>query len=167
MFEIAIRKPRKQLKHILADLKASIYGLFLLAFKYHGEPPDRKDFNMLLLAFSILLTLDFMMMINFLVEIVSPTKNGESSYTNWGWAFIFVYFGLPIVAPLLGFFSALWKDVNLMKELSNINALMMVFNIPLSILSCLSSQADPTFILLFGFFMIVKMAMSIVSGKIR
>mmetsp|Transcript_41315 Transcript_41315/g.62935 ORF Transcript_41315/g.62935 Transcript_41315/m.62935 type:complete len:342 (-) Transcript_41315:60-1085(-) len=165
-FEIAIRKPRKKWKHAYAQAWADVYGTFLMAFKYHGEPPDRKDYNIILLVFSMLLTLDVVMVINFFVEIMTPGEE-DFSYDKWGWAFLFVYFGLPIAAPIVGFVGAMWKDPEVMKEMSNLNSIMLTFNIPLAVLSSIVTGGDPVFLLMFAFFTLLKMGISIISGKIR
>lgn len=39
-FELAIRKPRRKWKHLITRARASLYGIFLLLMKHHGQPPS-------------------------------------------------------------------------------------------------------------------------------
>ena len=86
----------------------------------------------------MMLTLDLILLTKLLIEILSPSP-GETTFKDWGWVFLLVYPGLPIISPVLAFFSALRKDADLMKEMINVNSVILTVNLPLSIIGCLAS----------------------------
>ena len=112
------------------------------------------------------LALDLMVTVYILLEIFRSNDNLEN-YDSFGWAFMNVYFGLPILSPLLQYFGAFTTDIELLKEASNFNAYVNLVNIPLSIFACWLTEGDIIYIMIFLFLMLIKMALSTVSGKVR
>ena len=54
-----------------------------------------------------------------------------------------------------------------MKTMSNMNSLMIIINIPLVVLGMWFARDDPVYYLLLALFVIIKMAISASSAKIR
>ena len=84
-FELAIRKPRRKLKHKFTRVRAQMYGLYLLLMKHFGSPTKSNDLNMVFALFAAVLTLDIMLLVNYTYHIFMPKDN----FNQFGWAFFF------------------------------------------------------------------------------
>uniref|UniRef100_A0A7S3J0L4 Uncharacterized protein n=1 Tax=Strombidium inclinatum TaxID=197538 RepID=A0A7S3J0L4_9SPIT len=90
-FEVAIRKPRKKVKHLMAELYAQCYGVYLLLVKHHGSPAERRDILKTLLFFSMALALDLLVTIYIMLEIFK-VEDDSNNYDTFGWVFMDFYF---------------------------------------------------------------------------
>lgn len=90
------------------------YGFYLLFMKNHGTPPKSKDITGVLMLYSMLLTLDLLLLSNITLEIFSPIDDYEN-FRNFGWVFFFVYFGVPYLAPIVGLIAAVKKSDSMMR----------------------------------------------------
>lgn len=163
-FELAIRKPRRKTKHQIVKIRSYIYGIYLLFFKHIGNPPDYRDSTWFLVAYSFVLTLDFMLLSNFFLHIILPITN----FWKFGWTFCLVFFGLPFIAPFLAFYSALTGSIQGMKSLGNVNSYIILCNIPLTMLLSLimNNHDTPSNLLMLTLMIAVKIGMSGISAKV-
>jgi len=138
-FEIAIRKPRNKAKHIVTKIRASFYGLFLLLVKHHGKPPTGHDLTGYFVFMAAIVGLDIMVLINFTYHIFLPPTNFE----KFGFAFFFLYPLIPILSPIFAITSAVVGSPTMLRTVGNLNATMIMFNIPLTMLFAYQAQDDP------------------------
>jgi hypothetical protein len=117
-------------------------------------------------VFSLLISLDYFFLFSISLDIFSPVE-GYENFNDFGWIFFLVYFGSPYIAPVLGVIAAMRKSEELMRLMVNLNAITVVFNVQLSILGCLIRRSDPVYILTFLLYALMKISISIVSGKVR
>lgn len=162
-FELSIRKPRKKCKHHIATLKGQIHAVFLLLMKQQGSSPKSKDLTMFFVLYACVLALDFMLLLNYTLHIFMPASN----FVRFGWAFFFCIFGVPYISPLVAFAAAFLGSPKLMKTMSNMNAYEIMVNIPLVALVGYLQDDDPVYLLLLSFMILVKMALSATSAKVR
>jgi hypothetical protein len=71
--------------------------------KHHGSPTNSKDLYMVFALFAGFLTVDVLLLINFTLHIFIPVTN----FSKFGWAFFFIFFGIPYFSPLIAFVAAL------------------------------------------------------------
>ena len=109
-FELAIRKPRRKIKHLITRFRAWIYGIYLLLMKHHGSPTNTKDLNVIFALFAGVLTVDILLLINFTLHIFLPVTN----FYEFGWAFFFVFFGIPYFSPIIALIAALTGNNHLL-----------------------------------------------------
>jgi hypothetical protein len=162
-FELSIRKPRKKCKHYIARAKGQVYAIFLLLMKQQGSSPKSKDLTMFFVLYACVLALDFMLLLNYTLHIFMPGSN----FIRFGWAFFFFIFGVPYISPVVAFAAAFLGSPRLMKTMSNMNAYEIMVNIPLVAFVGYLQDDDPVYLLLLSFMMLVKMALSATSAKVR
>jgi len=83
-----------------------------------------------------------------------------------GWPFLFVYLGVPYISPLLAIVSAWTASYNLIKTMGNLNAIMIMFNIPLTVLLSWKNGEDPIYYLVLFLMMAMKVMISVLSSKV-
>jgi len=112
----------------------------------------------------MVLTFDLMVLIDFFMHLLIPVTN----FYKFGWAFCFVYFGIPFIAPFMAFYGALRGSVPALKALGNVNSCIILYNIPLTIfLTWINHDHDtPYNILVLVFMVAIKIGMSGVSAKV-
>jgi hypothetical protein len=162
-FELAIRKPRNKLKHKFTSFRSSVYGIYLLLMKHHGSPTKSKDFNLVFILYSALVAIDAMVLFDYTMHIFTPIIH----YEEFGWAFFWFYFGVPYFSIILAMASAYTGNHELMKLMGNMNSIMIVFNIPLTILMSALNNEDPVYYLVLVFMVLLKVMISGLSAKIR
>jgi len=101
-FELAIRKPRRKLKHKWNSCRTCLYGTYLLMMKSHGAPPNTKDLSLYFMIYSTILAIDILLLINFTFHMFI----GRDHFKNFGWVFMFVLFGVPYFSPLFAIMGA-------------------------------------------------------------
>ena len=94
------------------------------------------------------------------------TKN-KLKLCQFGQAFIWFKFGVPYFSPLLAIASAYTGSNDLMKLMGNMNSIMIVCNIPLTILISYLNNEDPLYFLVLIFMIVLKVIISGLSAKIR
>lgn len=162
-FELAIRKPRNQCKHYFTRFRAFLYGLFLMFVRQTGSHPNVKDLTPWFVTYSAVMSLDFLMLINYSLHVFIPATN----FQRFGWAFVVWVTGAPYIAPILGFCAAFQGDVRMMQVASKFHSYTIVFNIPLSAVISYFARDDPVFFLELAAMVLIKMALSATSSKIR
>jgi len=110
-FELAIRKPRRKLKHKITAIRAKIYSIYLLLMKHHGTPPASKDLSIIFALYSAVVALDLLLLLNYTFHIFIPMN----SYYSFGWIFVLVFPGVPYISPILALISAFMGSEHLMK----------------------------------------------------
>lgn len=110
-FELAIRKPRRKVKHQITRLRAWMYGVHLLLMKHFGSPTRSNDLNIVFALFAATLSMDIMVIVNYTYHLFLPMSN----FTSFGWAFFFVWFGIPYLSPLIAFIAAFVGSDSLLK----------------------------------------------------
>jgi len=90
-----------------------------------------------------------------------------TNFFHFGFLFIFFVLGVPYFSPALALVASFKGRVDLMRTMSNMNSLMIYINIPLVVLGMWWSEDDPVYFLLLAIFVIIKMAISASSAKIR
>jgi hypothetical protein len=131
--------------------------------KHHGSPTKAKDFNLVFIMYSALIAIDAMVLFDYTMHIFIPVKH----YEQFGWAFIWFYFGVPYFSLLLAVVSAYTGSHELMKLMGNMNSIMIVFNIPFTILVSAMNGEDPLYYLVLLFMVVLKVLISGLSAKIR
>mmetsp|Transcript_20507 Transcript_20507/g.31213 ORF Transcript_20507/g.31213 Transcript_20507/m.31213 type:complete len:122 (+) Transcript_20507:871-1236(+) len=121
----------------------------------------------MLMMFSLLLTIDVIMLVSLLIDIFMVEDGVMGNFTSFGWAFLFIYFAVPVIAPMLTFMAAITRDPYMMKEMGNLNAICISVNIPLAMGACLLMNDDPAYVLSLLFYMMIKILVATVSAKIR
>jgi hypothetical protein len=162
-FELAIRKPRNKFKHKITAVRASLYSIYLLLMKHHGSPTKSKDFNSVFVLYSCLVAIDCMVLINYTLHIFLPFRH----FQQFGWAFFWFYFGVPYFSPILALLSAYTGNLEMMKTMGNMNSLMIMFNIPLTIFVSVLCKEDPIYYLALIFMVMLKVLISGLSAKVR
>lgn len=122
-----------------------------------------KDLNWVFTLYSAVLALDLMMLINFTMHIFTPAEN----YDKFGWAFLFVFFGVPYLAPFFAIIAAITGDSTLMKTMGNLNSIAIIFNIPLTMLLSIINGDDAVYLLLLTLMICSKIALSALGAKVR
>lgn len=158
-----MRKPRRKCKHKVNSCRTCLYGTYLLFMKHHGAPPSTKDLTSYFMLYSTILALDIMLLINFTFHCLMPMTN----FAAFGWAFMFVLVGVPYLSPIFAIASACSGSQSLMKTSGNFNTVMIVFNIPATLLCCFFFHDDALYILLLVMMLLVKSALSATGAKIR
>lgn len=161
-FELAIRKPRRKLKHKITNFRSWLYGIYLLLIKYHGKPPARREIWPYLVVYSAVVAIDIVLLFNFTLHLFLPMSN----FTSFGWAFFFVYFAIPYLSPIFAIISAVVGSVSMMKQVGNLNAFVVCYNIPITMFLALNNNDDPQYILLLLLMVAAKIALSGISAKI-
>jgi len=141
-FELAIRKPRRKAKHHFNKLRTCIYGTYLLFAKHHGSPPATKDLNSFFILYACILAIDILLLVGFTYHCFTPTAH----FQTFGWAFMFLHFGVPFFAPLCAMLSVCFGSQSLMKTSGNLNSMMMLFNIPITIILLIINDDDLIYI---------------------
>lgn len=118
---------------------------------------------MFFVLYACALALDVMLLLNYTLHIFAPASN----FTRFGWAFFFCILGVPYFSPLLAFAAAYFGSPKLMKTMSDMNAYEIAVNIPLVALVAHLQDDDPVYLLLLSFMILVKMALSATSAKVR
>jgi hypothetical protein len=161
-FELAIRKPRTKPKHIVTKIRAFFYGIFLLLVKHHAKPPTRHDLTVFFVLMSAIVGLDIMVLINFMYHIFLPPTNFE----HFGFAFFFLYPFIPLLSPIFTILACILGSPTLLRTVGNLNATMVLFNIPLTMIFAYNSNDDPQYLLLLLFMIFIKVAISGISAKV-
>ena len=81
--------------------------------------------------------------------------------------FVLFVLGAPYFSPALAMIASFKGRVDLMRTMSNMNSLMIYINIPLVVLGMWFTGDDPVYFLLLAFFVLIKIAISASSAKIR
>lgn len=89
------------------------------------------------------------------------------NFTRFGWVFAFFVFGVPYAAPGLAFTAAFLGNSTMMKAMSNLNSYEILVNIPLVTLVSAAQGDDPVYFLLLCLMVLIKMALSATSAKVR
>ena len=161
-FELAIRKPRRKWKHYITRIRAYLYGVFLLLMKHHGKPPARQDVTIFLVVLAGVLGFDVLLLANFCFHISLPPSN----FAAFGWAFVLTYPLVPFLSPLMAIAAAITGSPNLLKSVGNLNATMILVNLPLTVLLAYLNHDDPQYLLMLTLMAFVKVAISGVTAKV-
>lgn len=161
-FELAIRKPRRKLKHYYLSMKGFLYGIYLMLMKHHGGPPYSHEINYWLIAYSLILSLDIMVFSNYCIHMITPMQN----FYHFGWAFVLIYFMLPYLSPICAIVAAITGSPELMRSYGNMNALIVLVNIPLTTALGFYYEDDLVNLLLLSAMVFIKISLSWVSSKV-
>mmetsp|Transcript_41110 Transcript_41110/g.62472 ORF Transcript_41110/g.62472 Transcript_41110/m.62472 type:complete len:177 (+) Transcript_41110:4219-4749(+) len=131
--------------------------------KHHGTPPASKDLSLIFAAYSAIVSLDLLLLLNYTFHLIIPMQN----FWEFGWIFSFVFFGVPYIAPVLALFSSMLGSESLMKHVGNLNAIAICFNIPLVLGLSLWKEDDPIYAVTLFAMIFVKVIMSMLSAKVR
>jgi len=137
-------------------------GCFLLCMNHHGSPTASKDLNSYFIFYSIVLSLDITVLINFTFHCFL-----FGNFSKFGWVFVFVLAGVPYYAPIFAIVSAFTGDANLLRITGNMNSMSICFNYFLSFLAMLFLHDDAEYLLMIVFMVLVKSVLSFLSAKIR
>lgn len=128
--ELVLQKDRKRCKHNCARTKSVFYSMWILLFKMHGMPPVH-GLNLWFLGFAMAIAFELLVTAVFLLHILHPLSN----IIEFGLPFLLVLPGLTIVAPLWGLLGTVMGSASMLKTYSNLNATMVMFNYPLTIVA--------------------------------
>lgn len=151
------------MKHRFTAFRSSLYGFYLLLMKHQGSPTKSKDFNLIFILYSALIAIDCLVLFNYSLHIFIPI----SHYEQFGWAFFWFYFGVPYFSPMLALASAYTGNLEMIKIMGNMNSMMIMFNIPLTIVMSIIWDEDPLYYLVLIFMVMLKVAISALSAKVR
>lgn len=160
--EIAIMKEESSCTSFTNRLRSAIYSSWILLFKYHGKPPG-NTLNFWFLLFSGALAAEIMLTAVFLLHISSPSSN----FWSFGIPFLLILPGLPVLAPLTGFFAVLTGSPQLLKTLSSMNSTMVLVNYPLTLALLLLTGQPPYYTALLLMLTLNKVALSLFGSKVR
>lgn len=118
-FELAIRKPRKKLKHKFTSFRSYVYSVYLLLMKHHATPPLTDNLTPFFVSYAAVLSIDILLLINFTLHLFLPITN----MAEFGWAFCFFYFMVPYLSPLFAIASAISGNADILKQVGNLNSL--------------------------------------------
>ena len=131
--------------------------------KHHGSPAASKDLSLIFALYSAVVALDLLLLLNYTFHIFIPIQN----FYSFGWIFTFVYAGVPYISPILALISSFMGSEHLMKQVGNLNAITMCFNIPIVMVVSLLSNDDPIYAVTLSMMILVKVIMSMLSAKVR
>ena len=143
-------------------MRAFLYGVFLLLMKHHGKPPARQDVTIFLVVLAGVLGFDVLLLANFCFHIALPPSN----FGAFGWAFILVYPLVPFFSPLMAISAAITGSAGMLKAVGNLNATMIMFNLPLTLLLSYLNHDDPQYLLMLTLMGFVKVLTSGVAAKV-
>lgn len=89
-----------------------------------------------------------------------------SNQLKFGLVFTLVYPLVPYLSPVIAIVSSVSGNHYLLKQVGNLNALMVLVNIPSTIALSYYYDDDPQFIMLLFLMIWVKVAMSAISAKV-
>mmetsp|Transcript_15273 Transcript_15273/g.25830 ORF Transcript_15273/g.25830 Transcript_15273/m.25830 type:complete len:309 (-) Transcript_15273:154-1080(-) len=162
-FELAIRKPRRKLKHKITTIRAQLYSIYLLLMKHHGTPPGSNDLTIIFAFFAGVVAIDLMLLFSYSVHLLMPIEN----FYEFGWIFVFIFFGIPYFSPLMAFYGALSGSDQVLKTVGNMNSIMITVNIPLTVALSYYKGEDPVYYLNLMVMVAMKVFLSAVSAKVR
>jgi hypothetical protein len=137
--------------------------MYLLLFKHQGSPVGENNLNEIFILYSATLAIDFMVLLNYTLHILIPVTN----FDKFGWAFVWLYFLVPYISPILAFYSAMFADEKVLKIMGHMNSIQIMVNIPLTILFSALNDEDPMYYLVLMFMVLIKVAVNVLSGKVR
>ena len=137
--------------------------MYLLFIKQYGSPTSSKDINMYIFLYSLLVSIDFVLLFSYTMHILTPASN----YFDYNlWVFIWIYFAVPYVPPVLAISSAFNGKVSTLKTMSAFNSIMILVNIPLAAMVTIFSEDDPIFLPHLLFIIFSKFFISVTSAKL-
>ena len=77
------------------------------------------------------------------------------------------YFGVPYFSPILAIMTAYTGNHEYLEVMGNMNAIMIMFNIPLTIVMSIIWDEDPLYYLVLILMVMLKVIISALSAKIR
>ena len=104
-----------------------------------------------------------MVLFNYSLHIFVPFTH----YEQFGWAFFWFYFGVPYFSPILAIMTAYTGKYEYMKMMGNMNSMMIMFNIPLTMAMSVIWNEDPLYYLVLILMVMLKVMISGLSAKIR
>lgn len=130
MFEIAIRKPREKMKHRLANLKSAVYAIWLLFINHMGTPSYRKDLTCTFIMYSILMSFDITLLVNFTFHCFA-----EDNFEKFGFIFCFVLFAVPYLSAIFHIIAAFSGEDIWLRVAGNMNSMLISINYPLTFIA--------------------------------
>lgn len=160
--ELALQKDNRKCENSCTRLKSVIYSLWILTFKAQGVPPA-TFINFWFLMYAVAFALELLLTVVFLLHIANPTSN----VWGFGFPFLFILPGLPIIAPLWGGLAVLCGSAQMMKSYSNMNATLLVLNYPLTLLYLWLSGEHIVYTTILLFLILNKVLLSAFGCKVR
>jgi hypothetical protein len=160
--ELAISKDERSCSTCPTRFKSVIYSLWIMFFKTHGPPP-RTDLNGWFMLFSFALSLEFLLTVVFILHICNPLTNA----LHFGLPFLFIMPGLPVIAPLWGLLAVLAGSAQMLTTYSNMNAVLVLVNYPLTIAFLIFEQEPATYLAIVCLLLLNKVGLSFFGSKVR
>jgi len=131
-------------------------------FKAHGKAPE-TSLNFWFLMFAATLAVEFLMTTIFLLHIANPVAN----VWGFGFPFLFILPGLPIIAPFWGLLAILCGSATMLKSYSNMNSTMVLVNYPLTIFMLIWQSEPPLYLAIVILLLLNKVTLSWFGSKVR
>jgi len=107
--------------------------------------------------------LDIILLINFMTHLMYPAEN----LMDIGFPFLWLYPGLPIIAPFTGIIAIFKGSPSLMKLQANMNSTCVMFNYFLTFLMQMSCDDEPYYKMIIILLILNKITLSAVGAKVR
>ena len=130
MFEIALRKPRDKIKHRMANIKSCVYAIWLLFINHMGTPSYRKDLTCTFILYSILMSFDITLLVNFTFHCFA-----EDNFYRFGFIFFFILFGVPFFSAIFHLVAAVTGKDSMLRAAGNMNSMLISINYPLTLVA--------------------------------
>lgn len=160
--ELAIQKDVRQCSNTCTRLKSVFYSTWLLMFKAHGRAPT-TNLNFWFLCYSITFSVEILLNFVFILHIANPVSN----VWGFGFPFLFIMPGIPIIAPLWGLLAILFGSAQMLKSYSTMNSTMLALNYPLTLMYLLFAGESLVYTTVICFLILNKVTLSFFGSKVR
>jgi len=162
-FELTLKKPRTSCKYRCQRLRSVFYSLWILAFKHHGKPPSKNHLYSIFFVFSLLLSVDVLLLVTMMFHLFQPREN----LNTFGVPFLWIYPGIAVLAPLVGILASVFGSPKTFKLHSSLNASCAMVNYPATLLIQIGHQEDPYYIAVVLLLWLNKFIISFFGAKVR
>lgn len=161
-FEIAIRKPRKKLKHYLTRVRATIYSNYIFFVKQQGSPAESEDLTFYFVLYAAIVSIDIMLLLTMGLHCSYPEEN----FFKFGWAFWLMPPFVAVLSPFFAISAALHGSATQLKIVGSLNQAMVLVTIPLTLYLAHFKHDDPMYEVLLLVILVLKVAFSAISAKL-
>ncbi|CDW79197.1 UNKNOWN [Stylonychia lemnae] len=160
--ELSLRKPRDKCKHKVLKFVSILYSFYTIALQLQAKPP-RKRYFMIYFVISLLISLDCLLGLSFLLHLLHPISNMQTI----GVLYYGIYPLLPFASPILGLLGTITGSPTFLKQYMVINALLCLFNYPITLISQIVYDDEVFFIMIIFVKLLLKFPISFFGAKVR
>jgi hypothetical protein len=131
-------------------------------FKAHGRAPT-TNLNFWFLCYSLTFSLEILLNFVFMLHIANPISN----VWGFGFPFLFILPGIPVIAPLWGLLAILFGSAQMLKSYSTMNSTMLALNYPLTLLYLWFAGESFVYTTIIFFLILNKVTLSFFGAKVR